>query len=141
MVVRPATTRKLISKRPGLRVRLTRTVTDSVHIGVGEDLVLAPVDQLSGLVDISRGETVGVGLVVGELSVDVVVDIPLFGKSQSDNEFGRCGHGGKTYDVLQGGGTAEGVILKLGQKVLGLIGLRLELVRVLDLFDMLLESL
>ena len=78
---------------------------------------------------------------MGQLGIDVVVDIPLFGKLQSDNECGRYGHGGKTYDVLQGGGTAEGVILKLGQKVLGLTGLRLELVRVLDLFDMLLESL
>ena len=124
-----------------MRVHQARTVADSVHIGVGEDLVLAPVDQLSGLVDVGRGETVGIGLVVGQLGVNVIVDIPLFGKSRSDNEFRRCGHGGKTHDVLQGGRTAEGVVLKLGQKELSVIGLLLELVRALDLFDVLLESL
>ena len=37
-----------------------------------------PVEQFPGLVDVGRGETVCVGLVVGQLGVDVVVDIPLF---------------------------------------------------------------
>ena len=47
----------------------------------------------------------------------------------------------KTHDVLQGSGTTEGVVLKLGQEMLGLVGFLLELVRVVDLLDMLLESL
>ena len=78
-MVRPATARGCIRKRSRPRAHQVRTVTDSAHIGVGEDLVLAPVDQLSDLVDVGWGETVGIGLVVGQLSVDVIVDIPLFG--------------------------------------------------------------
>ena len=100
-----------------------------------------PVDQISGLVDVSRGETVGVGLVVGQLGVDVVVDIPLFDKFQSDNGFQCCSPGRKTHNVLQGGGTTEGEVLKLGQEGLSLIGLLLELIRVIDPRDMFLESL
>ena len=48
-----------------------------------------PVDQVTDLVNVGWGETVGVGLVVGQLSIDVIVDIPLFKKSGSDNEIGR----------------------------------------------------
>jgi len=88
MVVRLAATRKLVRKLSRLRVHQARTVTDSAHISV-EDLVLAPVDQLSGLVDVGRRETIGIGLVVCQLSFGVVVDIPLLVKSQSGNEFGR----------------------------------------------------
>lgn len=36
-----------------------------------------PVDQVSDLVDVSGRETVGVSFVVGQLGVDVVVDVPL----------------------------------------------------------------
>lgn len=36
-----------------------------------------PVDQLSGLIDVGGRETVGVGLVVGQLGVDVIIDVPL----------------------------------------------------------------
>ena len=68
-----------------------------------------PVDQVSDLVDVGRGETIGVGLVVSQLGVDVVMDVPLFGMSQSDNDLRR---GGKTRNVLQGGGTTEGEALK-----------------------------
>jgi len=50
-------------------------------------------------------------------------------------------HSGGTHDVLQGSGAAEGIVLKLGQEVLGLVGLLLELVRAVDLLDVLLESL
>jgi len=46
-----------------------------------------PVDQLSDLVDVGWRETVGIGLVVGQLGVDVVVDVPLF-KNHNQNEFG-----------------------------------------------------
>lgn len=45
------------------------------------------VDQISELVDVGRRETVGESLVVGQLGVDEVVDVPLFKKSRSDNEF------------------------------------------------------
>jgi hypothetical protein len=45
-----------------------------------------PVDQLSGLVDEGRGETVGIGLVVGQLGVDVVEDVPLLEGSQSRSD-------------------------------------------------------
>jgi len=110
-------------------------------MGVREDLVLAPVDQISDLIDIGRRETVGVGLVVGQLGVDVVVDIPLFDKPQSDTEFRQCSRGWKTHHVLQGSGTTESEVLKLGQEVLSPLGLLLELVRVVDLLDMFLESL
>ena len=74
-------------------------VTDSAHIGVGEDLVLAPVDKFSGLVDVGQRETIDIGLVVCQLSVGVVVDIPLFVKSRSGNEFGRRVMDG-AHDVL-----------------------------------------
>ena len=36
-----------------------------------------PVEQFPGLVDIGWGETVWIGIVVGQLGVEVVVDIPL----------------------------------------------------------------
>ena len=55
-----------------------RTVTNSAHVCVGEELVLMPVDQFSSLVDVGRREAVCVSLVVGQLGVDVVIDIPLF---------------------------------------------------------------
>jgi hypothetical protein len=84
MVVRPATTREWIRKQPRCQVIQLHTVTDPAHVRVGEDLVLVPVDQVPNLVDVGWGETVGVGLVVGQLSVDVVVDIPLSKKSQSE---------------------------------------------------------
>lgn len=100
-----------------------------------------PVDQVSDLVDVGWRETVGIGLVVGQLGVDVVVDVPLFKKSQSDDEFGFFSHGRKTHDVLQGGGATEGKVLELSQEGLSLFGLLLELVRAVDLLDMLLESL
>jgi len=88
---------------------------------------------------VGQGETVCIGLVVGQLCVNIIVDVPLFGKSQSDNEFRCCGHRGKTHDVPQGSRRAEGVVLKLGQKELSIIGLLLELVQGSDLFDVLLE--
>ena len=50
---------------------------------------------------------------MGQLGVDVVEDIPLSKKSQSDN--GRTFQSlKKTYDVLQGSGTTEGEVLKFG---------------------------
>jgi len=78
---------------------------------------------------------------VGQLGVDVVVDIPLIDKPQSDTEFRRCSRGGKTYHILQGSRTTESEVLKLGQEVLGPLGLLLEFVRVVDLLNMFLESL
>ena len=87
-----------------------------------------PVNQIADLVNVGRRETIGVGLVVGQLGVDVVVDIPLFEESGSDHEFGQCGHGGKAHNVLQGRGTTEGEVLKFGQEGLSLLGLLLELV-------------
>ena len=42
-------------------------------VGVGEDLALAPVNQISDPVDVRRRETIGVSLVVGQVSVDVGV--------------------------------------------------------------------
>ena len=68
-----------------------RTVTNPAHIGIGEDLVLVPVDQVADLVDVGRGKTVGIGLVVGQLGVNVVVDIPLFKRCQSDKGSGCFG--------------------------------------------------
>ena len=53
------------------------TVTNSAHVGVREDLVLMEVDQISDLINVSRRETVGVCLVVGQLGIDVVIDVPL----------------------------------------------------------------
>ena len=47
----------------------------------------------------------------------------------------------ETHDVLQGSGTTEGIVLEFGQEVFGLIGLLLELVRVVDFLDVLLKSL
>ena len=77
---------------------------------------------------------------MGQLGVDVVEDIPLSKKSQSDN--GRTFQSlKKTYDVLQGSGTTEGEVLKFGQEGLSLIGFLLELFRVVDLFNMLLKIL
>jgi len=49
--------------------------------------------------------------------------------------------GEKTHNVLQGGGTTEGVVLKLGQEVLSPISLLLELLRAVNLLDMLFERL
>ena len=54
---------------------------------------------------------------------------------------GRFSHPGKTHNILQGSGTSEGKVLKLSKEVLSLIGLLLEVFRVVDLLDMLLESL
>ena len=100
-----------------------------------------PVDQVADLVNVGWWETVGVGLVVGQLGVDVIVDIPLFRRPQSDNEFWCFSHGRITHDVLQGGGTTEGEVLELGQESVGLFGLLLEVIRVVDLLDMFLEKL
>jgi len=47
-----------------------------------------PVDQVTELVDVGRGKTVGIRFVVGQLGIDVVVDVPLFKQSQSDKAFG-----------------------------------------------------
>lgn len=41
------------------------TVTNSIHVGIGEDLALVSADQVSDLVDVGWGKTVGIGLVVG----------------------------------------------------------------------------
>ena len=65
-----------------------RTVANSAHVGVGENHVLMEVDQLSGLVDEGRRETVGVGLVVDQLGIDVVVDVPLLEGARSDYDSG-----------------------------------------------------
>ena len=80
MVVRPATIRKWVKKSPRRRACRALTVTNPAHIRVREDGVLVPVEQLPGLVDEGWGETVCIGLVVGQLCVDVVVDVPLFKK-------------------------------------------------------------
>lgn len=123
------------------RASEARTVTNSGRFDVREDLVFMPVDQVSDLVDVGRRETVGVGLVVGQLGVDVVVDVPLLGRSRSDDKFRRFGHGGKPHDVFQSGGTTEGEVLELTQEVASLLSLLLELVRAVNLLDVLLESL
>jgi hypothetical protein len=47
----------------------------------------------------------------------------------------------ETHDVLQAGGATEGKFLELGPKVANFIGLLLELTRVVDPVDVLLESL
>jgi hypothetical protein len=51
---------------------------------------------------------------VGQLGVNVVIDIPLF-KNRNQSESGRYSHGGKTHNVLRGSGTTEGEVLELGQ--------------------------
>lgn len=43
-----------------------------------------PVDQLPGLINVGRRKTVGIGLVVGQLGVNIVVDVPLLERSRSD---------------------------------------------------------
>jgi hypothetical protein len=42
---------------------------------IREDTILVEVSKTAGLFDESRGKTVSVGLVVGELSVDEIVDL------------------------------------------------------------------
>lgn len=45
-----------------------------------------PVNQFADLVDVGGRETIGVGLVVGQLSVDVVVNVPLLERSRSGSD-------------------------------------------------------
>ena len=54
---------------------------------------------------------------------------------------GRFGRQGETHNVFQSCGTTEGVIFEVVQEVLSILGLFLELIRVVDLLDVLLESL
>ena len=42
----------------------------------------------------------------------------------------RCSHGEKTHNVLQGGGTTEGEVLKFCQEEFSVVGLPLEFNRV-----------
>lgn len=51
------------------------TVTNTVDVGVREDTLLMVVSPAASLLDESGGKTVSKGLVVGELRVDVVIDL------------------------------------------------------------------
>ena len=100
-----------------------------------------PVDQILDLVDVGGRKTVGIGLIVGQLGVHVVVHIPLLERLRSDDEFRCFGPKRKTHNVFQSGGTAEGEVLELRQEVASLLGLLLELVRAVHILNVLLESL
>ena len=53
------------------------TVADTINLLVGKDAVLVKVGEGTGLVDERRRETIGVRLVVDELSVDKVVNLTV----------------------------------------------------------------
>jgi hypothetical protein len=94
-------------------------VADAVDSLVREDTILVEVSKATSLVDEGRRETVSVGLVVDELSVDEIVDIP---------------------SILQSGGAAENVVLDAPEEVLGRLLSLLELLRGVEALDVLLES-
>jgi hypothetical protein len=66
-----------------------RTVTDTAHVLGGEDRILVVVSKATSLFDESGGETVRERLVVDQLGVEVIIDVP---------------------GVLQGRGTTENVV-------------------------------
>lgn len=98
----------------------TSDVTNTSNVLVGEDAVLVEVSERAGLLVEGGGEAVGIGLVVGQLGVDEVVDVPC---------------------VLESGGAAEHVVLDTTEEWLSILGLGLELVRAVEVLDVLLEVL
>lgn len=98
----------------------TSDVTNTSNVLVGEDAVLVVVSERAGLLVEGGGEAVGVGLVVGQLGVDEVVDVPC---------------------VLESGGAAEHVVLDTTEEWLSILGLGLELGRAVEVLDVLLEVL
>ena len=55
--------------------RRMRTVTNAMKVLVGEDAVLVVVGPVTSLLNESGRKTVGIGLVVGQLRVDVIVNL------------------------------------------------------------------
>lgn len=55
--------------------RRMRTVANAVNVLVGEDAVLVVVGPVTSLLNESGRKAVGIGLVVGQLRVDVIVNL------------------------------------------------------------------
>jgi len=55
-----------------------RTVSDTVDVLGGEDTLLVEVGKSTSLLDDGGWETVGIGLVVGQLRVDEIIELLLF---------------------------------------------------------------
>lgn len=98
-------------------------------------MVVGPVARL---LDEGGRETVGEGPVVGKLRVDEVVDL----KSDRSVKGQRRKATKETYVpcVLEGGGPAEDVVLDALEEGLSLLGLLLEVVRSVEVLDVLGES-
>lgn len=99
---------------------MIRTVTNTANIVRGEDSILVVVSKATSLFDESGRKTVGVALVVDQLGVDVVVDVP---------------------SILQSGGAAEHVVTNSTEEGLRSLCDVPELLRSVHLRNVRLESL
>lgn len=64
-----------------------RTVTNTARVFSGEESILVVVSKAASLFDETRRKAVSVGLVVGQLGVDVVVDVPGILQSRGAAEY------------------------------------------------------
>jgi len=65
----------IIIEKLKMEGRRMRTVTNAMKVLVGEDAVLVVVGPVTSLLNESGRKTVGIGLVVGQLRVDVIVNL------------------------------------------------------------------
>lgn len=79
---------------------------------------------------------------MGELRVDVIVDVPLIKRARriSSATIETRNHSA-TYGVLQSGGATKDEILNSGEEGSSFLGLGLEVVGGVELLDVLLEGL
>lgn len=97
-----------------------RTVTNTARLFSGEESILVVVSKAVSLFDKSGRKTVSVGLIVGQLGVDVVVDVP---------------------GVLQSRGAAEHVVANSTEEGSSSLSSSLEVGGGVYIRDVLLESL
>jgi len=96
----------------------TRDVANASHVAIGEDAILVEVSKSASLFVESGWEAVGVGLVVGQLGVDEIVNVP---------------------GIFEDGRTAKDVILDIFEEGFGSPSLVLELRGGVKVLDMLLK--
>jgi hypothetical protein len=102
----------------GVEDGATSNVSRAIDFRVGEDSVFVEVNKTAGLLNEGRRETVRVGLVVGQLRVHEIVNIP---------------------DVLEGSSAPEDIVPDSTEEGLSIPSDLFELGRVVEICDVLLE--
>lgn len=135
-IVRPATGRITIRARNST-CKVILTVTNTVDIIVTENSVFVEIGEVAGLFEESGWETMSVGLVVGELRVDEVVDLPKRHFNMTSLVVVIVTH---VPGVLEGSGAAKDVILHPLEEGLSILSLLLESVGGVEILDVLFKS-